>query len=248
MLRLLLPVLLALTACQAPTRLRVMAYNVKHGQGMDGEVDLERIARVIEAQEVDVVTLQEIDRVCERSGGLDQAAWLGERLGMEAVFGSFMEYQGGHYGMAVLSRHPIVSSENHPLPPGPEPRTALAARVRLPGGREVVVVGVHLYRTEEERMAQAEQMLAALDQVDVPVILAGDFNSTPDSPVMARLRKDFTNVPKGEDHLTFDSVTPRVEIDYVLLRPAGAFIDPTLDVLDEPLASDHRPLVCELGL
>ena len=119
---------------------------------------------------------------------------------------------------------------------------ALAVRVRLADEREVVVVGVHLYRTEQERMAQARTMLGALDP-DIPTVLAGDFNSRPGSPVMDLVEETFRNVDKGEDHLTFDSVTPSVEIDYVLVRPQAAFQELELSVLDEPLASDHRPLV-----
>lgn len=128
------------------------------------------------------------------------------------------------------------------------PRTALAARVRLEDGRELVVVGVHLYRTQDERLAQAEEMLRALADEGVPVILAGDFNSTPDSAVMALLRETFVDVDKGEDRLTFNSVEPRREIDYVMLQPADFFSEPQLDVLSEPLASDHRPLIFRAGL
>jgi endonuclease/exonuclease/phosphatase family metal-dependent hydrolase len=102
---------------------------------------------------------------------------------------------------------------------------------------------VHLYATEEERLAQARALLAALASEDVPVVLAGDFNSQPGSPVMALVRETYTNADKGADHFTFDSVTPDREIDYVLHRPAQAFAVLHMDVLDEPLASDHRPLV-----
>lgn len=235
----------ALVSCQGAAPVRVMAYNVKHGLGNDGHLDLERIARVIEAQDPDVVTLQEIDVGCTRSGEVDQATWLGERLGMEARFGPFMDYQGGQYGMAVLSKLPILESTNHALPPGPEPRTALAVRVAAPRGGPFWVVGIHLYATEAERLAQAEALLGALSSEDDPIVLAGDFNSEPGSVVMDRFAEEFVNVEKGADHFTFDSVHPSKEIDFVLVRPAGAFENPALDVLDEPLASDHRPLILE---
>lgn len=249
---LLLVLLLLSAACRAPAvpgePLRVMAYNIKHGRGMDGVVDLERAARVIEAARPDVVTLQEIDRGCGRSGGVDQAAWLGERLGMEAVFGAFMPHDGGEYGMAVLSRLPVLSSTNHRLPPGPEPRTALALRLRSERGEELVVVGVHLYASEEERHAQAAALLEVLADESAPVLIAGDLNSEPGGNVLGLLEGGFENVSKGADRLTFDSVRPSVEIDHVLLRPAGRFDGANLDVLDEPLASDHRPLVLDVRL
>ena len=143
-----------------PVTLRLLTYNIKHGLGNDGEIDLERTAAVINALQPDLVALQEVDNGVERTGGVDQAQRLGQLTGMHAAFGDFMEYQGGHYGMAILSRYPIVESENHRLPDGAEPRSALAARVKVDDtGREIVFVGIHLYRTAEERLCQAKGSL-----------------------------------------------------------------------------------------
>ena len=228
--------------------LRVLSYNIKHGRGNDGRIELERAARVIEALEPDVVTLQEVDENCGRSGGVDQAAWLGERLGMHARFGPFMDYDGGRYGMALLSRHPIQSWENLVLPPGAEPRSALAARVRLASGRELVVVGIHLYASEQERLAQAQRVIERFVDEEVPVILAGDFNSAPGSPVMRAFEAHWVNPDKGEDRFTFHAAEPRSEIDYVLVRGGEGVRVRRVDVIDEPLVSDHRPLVLDLLL
>ena len=127
----------AATPAVAQVTLRVAAYNVKHGLGMDGEVDLERIAAVLGPLDADVITLQEIDRGVERTHGVDQARRLGELLGMEAHFGEFMPYQGGEYGMAVLSRLPVLGVTNVRLPDGDDLSIArYAARsstVILPG-------------------------------------------------------------------------------------------------------------------
>ena len=229
-------------------RVRVMTYNIKHGLGNDDVLDLERAARVIERAAPDVVTLAEIDDGCRRSGGVDQAAWLGRRLGMHALFGEFMPYDGGRYGMALLTKLPIVAWENHPLPPGSEPRTTLAARLRLSSGQVLVVAGVHLYETEAERLAQAEAIDALFRDANVPVVLAGDFNSRPGGPVMDSLDRPWRIVDKGADRLTFPSDEPRVEIDYFVVRGARVPAKLTCDVLDEPLASDHRPLVFDLVL
>lgn len=226
---------------------RIMAYNIRHGEGTDGRVDLDRIADVIEAQSPDVVTLQEVDRRVDRTDGEDQARRLAARLGMDHAFGPFMDYDGGEYGMAVLSAWPIVSVTNERLPDGDEPRTALKVRVRSPEtGREFVVVGVHFYRTEDERLAQADRLLATLSAETAPVILAGDFNSTPDDPVIERFADDWNVLSKGRDRLTFPSTDPVREIDYMMVRPARRFYLLEHDVLDEPLASDHRPLVADL--
>jgi len=227
--------------------LRILAYNIHHGEGMDEVIDLERIATLIRDVDPDLVTLQEVDSVVARTGGVDQAAVLGELTGMQPIFGRFMPYQGGAYGMALLSRLPITSSQNLRLPDGDEPRTAVAATVELPSGRHVRLVGIHFYRTETERLAQAqslEEQLAGLDHH--PTILAGDFNSTPEDSVMTHLRSGWHVVDKGDDRLTFSSFDPVKEIDYFIWRPERAFSLLDQHLLDEPVISDHRPLVMEV--
>ena len=143
-------------ALSAQGTVRIAAYNIKHGEGLDGRVDLARAAAVLRRLDADVITLQEIDRGTERTDRVDQARRLGELLGMDAWFGDFMPYRGGEYGMAVLSRLPVVSTENIRLPDGEEPRSGLRVTVAVgPEARPLSVVGVHLYRTPEERFAQA---------------------------------------------------------------------------------------------
>ncbi|MEJ2539999.1 MAG: endonuclease/exonuclease/phosphatase family protein [Gemmatimonadota bacterium] len=227
--------------------IRVLAYNIHHGEGMDSVVDLERIAALIRSVDPDLVALQEVDSVTTRTGGVDQAAELARQTGLEARYGAFMPYREGAYGMAVLSRWPIESATNHRLPDGEEPRSALGVTVRSPAtGRRLYFVGIHLYRTEEERMAQATVLDSTLAVVGLPAILAGDFNSTPDSPVMRRLRSSWAVVDKGADRLTFPSYAPEREIDFVLVRRGSGFRVLSRRVLDEPVASDHRAVFVEL--
>ena len=88
--------------------LRVLSYNIHHAEGMDGAVDLERIADLINRLEPDVVALQEVDQLVERTERVDQAMVLGELTSLTPVFGAFMDYQGGQYGMALLSRWKVV--------------------------------------------------------------------------------------------------------------------------------------------
>lgn len=238
-----------------PDIVRVLAYNVKHGLGMDGNVELERIASVIRDLEPDVVTLQEIDSVTTRTSLQDQAARLGELTGMRAIFGGFMDYREGRYGMALLSRYPIVEWENHRLPDGAEPRSALAARIELlrPGYGEaprIVVVGVHLYATADERLAQANRLVGLLADERAPVVLAGDFNSLPDSPVIRLLEREgkWHRPAKTGQPYTFPSDVPEREIDFIMFRPGNRFVVREHRVVAESLASDHRPVLMELEL
>jgi len=215
---------------------------------MDGKVDIRRAADLIAGLEPDLVVLQEIDNGADRSRQQDQMAVLSELTGLHARFGAFMPYQGGHYGIGLLSRFPIVESMNHLLPEGAEPRSALDARVRLPSGEELLLCSVHLYRTETERLAQAQTLVEIYREIDIPMILGGDFNSKPGSSVMNLIEEVWTNTDKGEDRFTMSSTNPRSEIDFVLYRPANRFDVVSIDVLDEPLVSDHRPVLMVLSL
>lgn len=226
---------------------RVLTYNIHHGEGVDEILDLERIASIIREVDPDLVALQEVDSVAFRTGRIDQAAELARLTELPSVFGAFMPYDGGAYGMALLSRWPLMESVNLRLPDGAEPRTALSATVTSPKtGRALRFVGIHLYQTDAERLAQAVRLEALLDRQEMPTILAGDFNSTPSSEVMARLGESWTIVAKGADHLTFPSYAPEREIDFVLVQPSDRFDLAEQRLMDEPVASDHRPVVVDL--
>jgi endonuclease/exonuclease/phosphatase family metal-dependent hydrolase len=228
---------------EASDTVRVMAYNIHHGAGMDEVLDLERIAALIREVNPDLLALQEIDSVATRTGGVDQAAELGRLTGMTPVFGRFMPYQGGAYGMAVLSRWRIAASRNIRLPDGDEPRSSVVVDVTSPSTGEMVrFASIHFYRTEDERLAQALELAAQLPNDGVPTILAGDYNSTPGSFVMDFFADEWGIVDKGTDRFTFSSFDPVREIDFVVMRPKDRFTVLRQRVLDEPVASDHRPL------
>lgn len=226
---------------------RVMAYNVKHGRGMDGKVDLERIAAVISKENPQIVTLQEVDQSCTRSGSVDQAAELGRLLKMEHRFGKFMDFQGGEYGMAVLSKFPIKESFEHGLPEGAEPRCALEVVIEVPNwpGR-LSVVGIHNdYRTEEIRVKQVGELVKVLGERQHPVILAGDFNAVRGSDSLKILAEDGWELLRKKPTNTFSSVDPKIEIDFFFVKNLTGF-DYRDAVIDEKVASDHFPITLEL--
>lgn len=243
-------VMLATAPVAGQATIRVASYNIKHGLGMDGRVDLERVADVLRELEADVIALQEVDNGVRRTDGVDQAARLGELLGMRAFHGAFRAYEGGEYGMAILTRLPVREVRNHPVPPGPAGALSVL-EVRVAVGLEVPdlsVVGVHLYRSPEERVAQADSVTRIFEGVERPVILAGDFNSRPGSLVIRRLRESWRRIPKEGERFTYPADAPDREIDHVFVRPPGIFEVVASRVVDERLASDHRPVVVELRL
>jgi endonuclease/exonuclease/phosphatase family metal-dependent hydrolase len=241
-----------LCAADAP-RVRVLTYNIHHGEGMDGKVDLERIAAVIKRVEPDVVALQEVDVKTTRSQGVDQAAELGRLTGMHVAFGKAMDYAEGQYGEAILSRWPLEEVQTHDLPfeEGCEPRCAVAARVRGPDDKpRFVFAGTHLeHQNATVRLCQAGKLAPKLANTDsLPVVLAGDFNAEPGSPPMTVLRRHWTDATDGKWQPTCPAEQPRVTLDYVLYRPTDSWRVIETRVVEEAMASDHRPVLVVLEL
>ena len=178
-----------------------------------------------------------------------EAERLGQLLGMQHAFGKFMDFQGGAYGLAVLSRFPIVRSSSLRLPEGNEPRVAVVAEVRMPDETMMAIVNVHFDWVQDDRFrfAQAELLAKYLDTLTMPYVLLGDFNDVPESRTLSLFRARATEAakPAGEN-LTFSSTKPDREIDYVFFAPATAFRAREVRVIDERVASDHRPVLAVL--
>ena len=161
-------------AAVAETTLRVLSYNIHHGRGTDGVVDLERIAGVIRGCAADVVMLQEVDDRTERTGGIDQTADLGRLTGLRAEFGRQIDYQGGRYGQAILCRTPLEEPRVHVLPGDPDRETRIAFSVRtVVAGRSLVLVGTHLHHRDPAARLEQARALEALDFGAGPAILGG---------------------------------------------------------------------------
>lgn len=223
-------------------KLRVLTYNIHHAQGTDGKFDYARIAKIIRDLNPDIVALQEVDRNTNRASGIDQAKRLGELTEMQHVFGTAMHYSGGQYGEALLSRFPLTDVKSYRLPfrAEQEPRCALAARVQPNNGiPELVFVGTHLcHQSQENRTEQAQRInnLFAAGESSSPVILAGDLNARPDSqPMKLLLKKHWV-----------DAIAPQSRIDYVLFRSKDPWKVLEVKIVDDRIASDHRPVLAVL--
>ena len=230
----------------APLTVRVLTYNIRHGEGTDGRINLERLAGVMKSVQPDIVALQEVDQGTERAGGVHQLAELERLLGMHGEFGKAMDYEGGGYGVAVLSRWPIVRAANYPLPgsPGQEPRTALNVHVRV-GERGPLLrfTSTHLDQSRDTggKLIQARYLNELLVSGDgQPSILAGDLNTRPGTDVMEIFDWHWTN-GVAADPPPPGRRGPRG--DYVLFRPAERWRVVESRVIDDTVASDHRPVL-----
>lgn len=227
-------------ATKSPT-LRVLTYNIHHGQATDGKFDYDRLAKTIAKLNPDVVALQEVDNKTKRANGVDIATELGSRLDMNHAFGNALYFSGGQYGEAILSRFPIEQPKAHHLPFrfGNEPRTALAVRVKPDNGiPEFVFVSTHLcHKSTETRLEQTKQLNQLFTAKSrLPIIMAGDFNARPDSePMRVLLSGDW-----------IDAVAPKSKIDFILLRKNDPWEILESTVVDEPIVSDHDPVLTVL--
>lgn len=238
---------------RGPLCLRVLSYNIHHGEGVDHKVDLPRIAEVIKSVKPDLVALQEVDSGVRRTAGIDQPQELARLTGMEVVFGNNIRYQGGDYGNAVLSQLPIKRRKNHPLPSfyEGEQRGVLEVEVEtgVPG-QSVLFFATHLdYRpSDEERLASVKFINdLATSREGQPALLAGDLNAKPDSRTLRGFKKSWTSVNE-EDLPTFPVEKPTRQIDFILFRLAERWKAVEARVLDEAVASDHRGIFAVLEL
>lgn len=241
----------AVTAVLTPSRprtVRVLCYNVHHGEGVDGKLDLPRVAKVIADAKADLVAVQEVDRLTTRTGKVDQAAELARRTGLQGKFGKAIDFAGGEYGQVILSRFPLGEVTVHELPgkPDRERRVAVEARVTV-GGRELSFVSTHLDHADaESRERQAEKLNELFGKAIHPVVLAGDLNATSDSKPLSILGERWS-IASGIAP-TYPAEKPAKQIDYVLFRPTEGVRVVECKVLDEAVASDHRPVLVVLEL
>ena len=231
---------------------RVLSYNIHHGEGVDGRLDLVRIAKVISDSGAHLVALQEVDQRAQRTGGIDQAAELGRLTGLKAYFGKAMDYQGGAYGQALLSQWPLEDFVVHalPNPVAREPRIAVAAVVRAPGLKPFLFVGTHLDANRDGalRELQAQELVRLLAKDPRPTLLAGDFNAVPGSRPMTLLFDSFADAAAARPEPTIPAERPTRRIDFVLFRPTAHWSVASASVIPEPTASDHRPVLVNLML
>lgn len=233
--------------------LRVLSWNIHHGEGVDGKLDLERIAAVIRGVNPDLVALQEVEVGSSRTNRVDQPAELARMTGLNSVFQQNIEFRGGGYGNAILSRLPVHSINRLSLPnlENGEQRGALSVQLRLPDRPDLLTfICTHLDhrpndRERRESAEAIEQHITAMPEG--LMILAGDLNAVPESPVLDIFRRQWA-IAGSEPLPTIPVDRPSQQIDFVLMRPEQRWRVTETRVLDEPVASDHRPIFAELQL
>ena len=225
---------MALSSLAQNQQLKIMTYNVRHCAGMDLVVNYDRTAAVISQQQPDVVALQELDSMTERSGHHDQLSELALRTGYHPVFGAAIGFDGGKYGVGILSHEIPLSIRRIPLP-GEEPRVLLVVELE-----DYVIACTHLDLEEAQRLASVPLIVEEAQRWQKPFLLAGDWNDEPGSELLEVMTQHFTIL--SGDEATYPADKPTECIDYVAAFNGRAEAIES-HVIDEPEASDHRPLV-----
>ena len=225
--------------------MRTVTFNIQHGaKGLDA------VAEFVDGLVPDIVFLQEVDRGCRRSGGVDQVADLATRLTLEWAFAEAFPFDGGSFGVAILSRSPLANVRSIGLPhPSPrrhdgtgEPRVLLTARLG-----SLTVATTHLGLSAAERIDQARKIRETLESMG-PVILGGDLNEGPNGGVLTRwsgwLADSFRQAGGGEIR-TGPPDRPDARIDFIL-HSAGA-PTPNAAIIGPWGASDHRAVIVDFA-
>ena len=226
-------------------KLSVMSYNIHIGQNSENQDKLSEIARYIKESKAEVIGLQEVDSVCNRSGKIDQMKFLAEQTGMYFTYSRHFAFDGGSYGLGILSRYPLLDIED--LRVGlsstgkPETRSLLKADF-IKGKTRFTFLTVHMdYRDSKSRQIQSEEILKKISGISNPVILTGDFNAKPGTKEISILEGVFKDISKSSGP-TYPAIKALNKIDYIMLKSDGREI--VLVQKSDPVDfSDHLPVL-----
>ena len=233
--------------------LRVMTYNIHVGVGMDKKLDLQRIADVINSQHPDLVGLQEVDRGAKRTEGKDEIAELAKLTSMNFAFAHNLDYQGGQYGVAILSRFPIGVIDHRKYENKREAERRGMIRIEVDvGGKTINFVTTHLdYQYKDGRVFETEQLLEFLSSQKAPLIVVGDFNDEPTGDacklMLASFQDGWVRSRARGEGLSYPADKPAKRIDYIFTRPSDRIRAKKAWTVNT-LASDHLPVVADLEI
>lgn len=227
----------------------IMSYNIHHGKDADGQVTLDQMGDFIAGSGADIVGLQEVDSVCDRSHQVDQTKSLAQAAEMNHRFTRHFAFQGGAYGQGLLTKFPVLNLRNFRLPVFSQKKgtevSVLLTDVHIDSETTLTIGVVHLdYRSSESRMKQAQFLIDSLSEIQ-NLVLVGDFNAYPDAPEMVRLREYFDVFPATLEAPTFPASNPDRRIDFVMVSKGSDFRIVDERVVDVPY-SDHLPVITTL--
>lgn len=220
-----------------------MSYNIRHGAGMDNKLNLKRTADVIARNNPDIVAVQEVDSATGRSQRFYTLGEIARMLHMYPVFSPAIDFDGGKYGQGILCKEQPLNYRIVPLPGKEEKRTLLITEFT-----NYVFCSTHLSLTEEDRMASLEIIRKEIGHIRKPVFFAGDLNTKPDEAFIRMAQENFV-VLTNTKAPTYPADAPNETIDYIMVDKKDTADIELLSrsVVNEPMASDHRPVVVDVA-
>ena len=239
---------LPLQAQTTPTQtLRVVSYNIRHGLGLDNKIDFARLGTVIKSVMPDVVAVQEVDSSTTRANYTYGLGLIAKQIGYVDTYGPCIPYQTGKYGVGILSKKAPIRTRQVPLPGASEARTLLITEFD-----NYVFACTHLSLDEQERNKSATIIANTAAEYNKPFIVAGDWNAEPTSAFLTAMKEKF-QILTDTSKPTFPANKPTDCIDYIAIYKdtplEGGEMSATTDltyVLNEPTASDHRPVMAKV--
>jgi len=221
--------------------LRILTYNIYHGETTDGRVDMDLFASIINELNPDLVSLQEVDKNAKRTGVIDITEELSKRTGLKGYFVKHRDFQGGEYGNAILSRFPVT--DIHVIDPSVTPGSGITiplATIRLAKRTEMIFNCTHLSTKLEDRKAQARQLMNYyIGAGRMPMIITGDLNAEPHHEEIKMFFKEFAEADTTFEN-TFSTRTELVKkIDYILYPRNDQWEVLETKVICRGDASDH---------
>ncbi len=225
-------------------KVRLMSYNIHNGIGLDDVADYQRIADVINGVHPDVIAIQELDSVTHRSRGVDVLDILGRKTLMHSTYAASIDYNGGKYGIGILSKEKPLSIKKVPLPGREESRMLLIVEFA-----DYYFANTHFSLNAEDRLESVAIIKGEVEKLNItkPFFLAGDMNSTPKAEVQKEIINFFAPLV-SPDGLTFPADNPVECIDYIYgYKGLGGWSLLTdRGVIPEKVASDHRPIFVDI--
>lgn len=253
---------------QKKPHLKIATYNIGKNDASGNVTDFTALNQAVKNINADIITVVEIDNKTARSQKIDQLKEIADANHLHYAFGKALDFDGGEYGLGILSRYPIQHTQVINLPSGKaEQRATLLAQIAVPGfDSPVVVMAAHLdwQKDPTVRLMQARHLLdvsigdAPSDFKDIASsikILAGDFNSTRDEQPLREIRYFFNAVEKqGTDYRTWPAVNPAIDLDHIFTFRGQKWKVKNLEIPHDSArftwsaASDHLPVIADLEL
>ena len=235
--------------------MRIMTFNVQHFLDYQNKkIDFDLFADFIKNCNVDICGLNEVRGEGPVDGYTDQLDTVADKLGFERYFGEAIKVRGtSPYGNGIIAVCRFNKAETIKIPDPKikfprrnyETRCVIKASAEF-DGREVLFFVCHMGLSGQERKNAVKTLCRLLDETDLPAIVMGDFNATPDdkvlSPLFDRL-SDTDDVSETKNLPTYPSDKPDIKIDYMLYRGLRCKNVCTVN----KVVSDHLPIIAEFS-